>query len=91
MMVRLPRSQTDSRAAGSSRATMGRPRNGAAASHSAAAPSRRGEAPSSEAVEDDARAEVPLTTPPRDQSQHRRAEKTTIRPPVGRRGIEDTE
>jgi hypothetical protein len=92
MMVRLPRSQTDSRAAGSSRTTIGLPLNrGAAATHSAAAPSRPGEVPSSEAVEDDARAGVPSTTPPRDQSQRRRAEKTTVRPPVGGRGTDDNE
>ena len=92
MMVRLPRSQADSRATGSSRTMIGLPGNhGAAASHSAAATERPDEAPSSEAVDDDARAGVPLTTPPRDQRQGRRADKTTVRPPVGRLRSEDTE
>ena len=92
MMVRLPRGQTDVWATGSSRTMIGLPGSRcAAASHSAAATPRPGEAPSSEAVEDDARARVPLTTPPRDQGQRRRAEKTTLRPPVGPRGIEDDE
>jgi hypothetical protein len=89
-MVRLPRGHTDSWATGSSRTMNGPPGSrGAAATHSAAAIVRPGEAPSAEAVEDGAGAEVPLTTPPRDQGQRRRAEKTTRRPPAGPLGIED--
>ena len=92
MMVRLPRRHTDLWATGSSRTMIGLPvSRGAAASHSATATARPGEVPSSEAVEDDGRTRVPLTTPPRDQGQRRRAEKTTLRPPVGPRSIEDDE
>ena len=92
MMVRLPHSQTDSRAAGSLRTMIGLAgRRGEAASHGAAATVPPGEVPSSEAVEDDGRATGPLTTPPRDQGQRRRAEKTTRRPPVGPLAIDDDE
>jgi hypothetical protein len=91
-MVRLPHTQTAAWAPGSSRTMIGLPGNcGAAASPRAPATAPPGEAPSSEAVEENARAGVPPTTPPRDQRQRRRAEKTTVRPPVGRRGIDDNE
>ena len=92
MKVRLPRDHTDSCATATSRPMNGPPGSrGAAATHSAAATVRPGEAPSAPPVEDGAGAEVPRTTPPRDQGQRRRAEKTTRQPPVGPPGIEDDE
>lgn len=63
----------------------------AAASHRETASARPGEAPDAEAVEDDARSEVPRRAPPHDQSQRRRAEKTTVRPPADPHGIENDE
>ena len=60
-------------------------------SQRATASRRPGEAPSSEPVEDDARSELPRRTPPHDQNQRRRAEKTTVRPLSDPRGIENDE
>lgn len=63
-------------------------RPAAAASHRPTPSAGPGEAPSSEAVEDDPGSEDPRRTPPHDQSQRRRAEKTTVRPPAHPHGIE---
>jgi hypothetical protein len=59
----------------------------AAARRSAAATADPAAAPSSETGDGDAPA-VSLTTPPRDQGQRRRAEKTTVRPPADPLGVE---
>jgi len=66
-------------------------RPAAAASHRVTTSARPGEAPSSEAVEDDAFSELPRRTPPHDQSQRRRAEKTTVRPLSDPQCIENDE
>ena len=66
-------------------------RPAAAASHQATASPGPGEAPSSEPVEDDGRSEFPRRTPPRDQNQRRRAEKTTVRPLSDPHGLENDE
>ena len=55
-------------------------RPAAAASHRPTPSARPGQPPSSETVEDDHGSEGPRKTPPHDESQRRRAEKTTVRP-----------
>jgi hypothetical protein len=61
----------------------------AAAGHRATASAQPGEAPSSKRVEDDTRSKLPRRTPPHDQNQRNRAEKTTVRPLPDPQRIDD--
>jgi hypothetical protein len=91
MIVRLRRGQTDSWATNQSPTMTDLPGDRPAAPSHGSATVRAGAAPFSETVADDARGGVRPTTPPRDQGQHRRAEKTTVRPPAGLPGVAENE